>query len=121
MGREVGPLGDEAHYASAVQHIARLTETYCQRPNVSTGNGFGSGAGLRVRGKIFALLSREGALVLKLPRARVDELVAAGCGTRFDPRRDGRLMREWVVLPPEQAALWDTCVEEAYAFVSTDA
>jgi hypothetical protein len=32
---------------------------------------------------------------VKLPRERVDELVEAGAGHRFDPGH-GRLMKEWV-------------------------
>jgi hypothetical protein len=42
---------------------------------------FGDNA-LRVRGKIFAMMVR-GTFVAKLPRARVDTLVAEGVGTRF--------------------------------------
>ena len=59
---------------------------------------FGS-SGLKIGGKIFAMLVR-GRLVLKLPRSRVDALVAAGEGERFDPRRDGRVMKQWLVLDP---------------------
>jgi hypothetical protein len=43
-------------------------------PAPSGGSGFGRGA-LRCNGKIFAMLAR-GRLVVKLPAARVDELVA---------------------------------------------
>ena len=45
------------------------------------GSGFGRSA-LRYRRKIFAMFVR-GRLVLKLPAARVDELVGAGAGTAF--------------------------------------
>jgi TfoX/Sxy family transcriptional regulator of competence genes len=44
---------------------------------------FGS-SGLKVGGKVFAM-SVKNELVVKLPRERVDELVAAGAGSRFDP------------------------------------
>jgi TfoX/Sxy family transcriptional regulator of competence genes len=53
--------------------------------------------GLQVGGKIFAMLVR-GDLVVKLPHQRVIELIEAGLGQQFDPRRDGRLMKEWLVL-----------------------
>jgi len=45
---------------------------------------FSSSNVLSVNGKIFAMLVR-GKLVVKLPKQRVDELVAARVGTYFDP------------------------------------
>jgi hypothetical protein len=89
-------------------------------PAISRGTGFGSTPGLRVGGKIFAMLVR-GDLVVKLPRQRVDELVAAGAAERFDPRHDGRLMKEWAVVTPRHAADWDGLADEALAFVSPGA
>ena len=71
--------------------------------------------GLRVGGKIFAMLVR-GDLVVKLPRARVDALVAAGQGQAFDPRRDGRLMKEWLVFRGDDPS-WLDLAREAHAFV----
>src|SRR5215470_8676188 len=56
---------------------------------------FGSGS-LRIDGKIFAMFVR-GHLVVKLPRVRVDELVAAGEGERFDANK-GTPMKEWLML-----------------------
>lgn len=54
-------------------------------------------------------------LVAKLPRERVAALVDAGLGEQFDPRRDGRLMKEWVVIagadPP-----WVDVAREAHDF-----
>jgi TfoX N-terminal domain len=81
----------------------------------SPGRGFGA-SGLKVDGKIFAMVSR-GELVVKLPRERVDELIAAGKGTRFDPGH-GRLMKEWVSVGPDEAASWRKLAEEARAFVA---
>lgn len=71
--------------------------------------------GLRVGKKIFAMLVR-GDLVVKLPRERVDALVAAGRGHAFDPRRDGRLMKEWLVFQGDDPS-WVELAREAYAFV----
>lgn len=81
-----------------------------------SGRGFGSDA-LKVRGKIFAMLS-NGRLVVKLPRERVDALVASGEGERFDPRRDGRLMKEWLALAPTSSLEWPPLAREARAFVA---
>ena len=73
-----------------------------------------------MRGKIFAMLWR-GRLVVKLPRARVDALVAAGEGERFDPRRDGRVMREWLVLETASQVEWLALAREALTFVGSPA
>jgi TfoX-like protein len=78
---------------------------------------FGSAA-LKVGGKIFAMAA-QGTLVLKLPESRVDALVAAGRGTRFDPGH-GRLMKEWVSLHGAEDR-WLTLAREARAFVSSRA
>jgi hypothetical protein len=65
-------------------------------------------------GKIFAMLVR-GALVVKLPKERVDELVEAGHGTRFDPGH-GRLMREWIAVKAD-ALPWVALAKEGHQFV----
>ncbi|HEU5426148.1 MAG TPA: hypothetical protein VFU74_04715 [Actinocrinis sp.] len=92
------------------------------RPGVSygkdepgTANRFGSNA-LKIGGKIFAMLVRD-SLVLKLPRRRVDELVDAGEGVRFDPR-GGRPMTEWLVLDPASKLGWLPLAAEAMQFVA---
>lgn len=77
---------------------------------------FGSD-GLRVGGKFFATFSKED-FVVKLPRERVDKLVADGDGVRFDPG-SGRPMKEWVVLAPGSAAEGLAYLDEALAFVSS--
>ena len=55
--------------------------------------GFGASA-LRIDGKMFVLLSSKNELVVKLPKERVDELVASGEGQRFDPRQNAKVMKE---------------------------
>lgn len=83
--------------------------------HVTEGKGFGSSGQLKVRGRIFAMLVR-GELVLKLPRARVDQLVESGEGTRFDAGK-GKPMREWCVLSPASTRRWLPLAEEALNFV----
>ncbi len=73
-----------------------------------------SSYGLKVNGKIFAMFGRR-QFVTKLPRERVDALVSAGDGNRFDPGH-GRLMKEWVVVP-DGTADWVELAKEAYQFV----
>jgi hypothetical protein len=53
------------------------------------GKGFGS-SGLKVDGRIFALISSRGLFVAKLPRQRVDELVRAGRVSASIPGTGGR-------------------------------
>jgi TfoX/Sxy family transcriptional regulator of competence genes len=71
--------------------------------------------GLKTGGKFFALVSK-GELVVKLPRERVDELVGAAAGHRFDPGH-GRLMKEWIALKPADEAECAAYVTEARSFV----
>jgi hypothetical protein len=57
----------------------------------------------------------KGELVVKLPKQRVDEVVAARAGTYFDPG-DGRLMKQWISISPGRVA-WVDLAKDAYAFV----
>jgi len=77
------------------------------------GSGFGRSA-LRYRRKIFAMLVR-GQLVVKLPRPRVDALVAAGHGQRFDANK-GTPMKEWFSLDPGSGLAWLPLAREALLF-----
>jgi TfoX/Sxy family transcriptional regulator of competence genes len=96
----------------------RLVARFSGDPSVtppSAGAKFGS-SGLKVDGKIFAMLSR-GELVVKLPKERVDELMASGGGKRFDPGH-GRMMKEWVAIAPAESDSWTALADEAHRFVS---
>ena len=75
---------------------------------------FSSSNVLSVNGKIFAMLVR-GKLVVKLPKERVGELVAARAGTYFDPGH-GRLMKQWISIPAGKAN-WVELAREAHRFV----
>jgi hypothetical protein len=76
---------------------------------------FGS-SGLKVDNKVFAMISSRGEFVVKLPRERVDALVASSDGARFDPGH-GRLMKEWLVVSPSSKIDWLGLATEALAFV----
>jgi hypothetical protein len=103
------------------ERYATIVETLLDNADVTFGSaekkGFGSSE-LKAGGKIFAMLS-NGRLVVKLPRQRVDALVAAGEGERFDPRHDGRLMKEWLAVDPSAADQWLPLAREALAFVGS--
>jgi hypothetical protein len=84
-----------------------------QPPGSDGGRRFGSEA-LRLRGSIVAMLV-QGRVVLKLPRERVQALIAAGDGAPFDNGR-GRPMREWVALtgdPSGDAGLLEEALDLA--------
>ena len=82
-------------------------------PGVDEGTGFGSNPGLRVGGKIFAMVV-DGELVLKLPAERCAELKEAGGASTFQVGK--RQMREWVSVEPG-AHDWAALSREALAFV----
>ena len=77
------------------------------------GRRFGSQA-LRYDGRIIAMLA-HGRLTVKLPRPRVDELVAEGTGARFDTGT-GAPMREWFMLDARSRLPWLDLVKEALAY-----
>ncbi len=100
--------------------FATIVEELLSNPDVTppmNGKRFGSSE-LKIHNKIFAMLSR-GKLVFKLPKSRVDALIASGAGERFDPRHDGRLMKEWVTveITSEEEAL--SLAREAMEFVAS--
>ncbi len=102
------------------QHYRRVVKALSTHPGVSVGSrgkGFGSSA-LQAGGRIFAMLSAKGRFVVKLPKARVDALVASGDGERFDPGH-GRVMKEWLALDPTSAASWLVLAREALEFVAS--
>ncbi|HWG63043.1 MAG TPA: hypothetical protein VG253_15190 [Streptosporangiaceae bacterium] len=80
------------------------------------GSGFGRSA-LRFEGKIFAMFVR-GVLVVKLPAPRVDGLIEAGHGVRFDANK-GTPMKEWFSLDPESGEDWLPLAQEALNFART--
>jgi TfoX/Sxy family transcriptional regulator of competence genes len=94
---------------------APIAKDQLSKGGVTGGTGFGTNEGLRISGKIFAMLVR-GELVVKLPKDRVDELVDAGIARRFDTGK-GRPMREWASVPASASRRWKALVEEARVFV----
>jgi hypothetical protein len=104
------------------QRFAKLVETLVGTAGVTgpsdkaDAQQFGSMA-LKIGGKIFAMISHD-RLVLKLPRPRVDALVASGDGGRFDPGH-GRLMKEWLSLDPSSTKKWLPLAKEAMTFVGS--
>lgn len=89
-----------------------LVEQWLGRPHVTLGRALRT-EGLMVRGKLFAFL-RGDRLVVKLPRDRARQEVAAG-GDFLG--YGGRVMKEWVELPLD-AARWRALAEESHDYVA---
>lgn len=105
---------------SPEERYALLAKAFLRKPGVTQdGKGFGS-TSLKVKGKIFALFSSRGEFVVKLPLRRVDELIAAGKGRRFDPGH-GRLMKQWLAVRSNSPEDWIRLANEALTFVSAEA
>jgi TfoX/Sxy family transcriptional regulator of competence genes len=106
---------------SAEERWASLVETMLAQGTANYGSdagpqrAFGS-TSLKTNGKIFAMLVNE-RLVVKLDRRRVDTLVAASKGERFDPGH-GRLMKEWLAVDAVSDEEWRALATEAEAFVA---
>ena len=99
--------------ADVDSRFAPVAQAFAGVTGVTAGKLFSS-YGLKVNGKIFAMFGR-GRLVVKLPKERVDGLVSAGKGERFDPGH-GRVMKEWAAFESGDAE-WVELAQEAYQFV----
>ena len=97
--------------------FTKVVSTFSGYSDVKFGRMFGSSSVLNVNGEIFAMC-REGELVVKLPKDRVDGLVNARKGSRFEPAT-GRIMKEWIVIPARKED-WQKLAKEAYTFVKMD-
>jgi hypothetical protein len=105
---------------SSEQSQAALFESLCEEyAGVSGvtvpegGSGFGSQA-IKINKSIFAMLVGE-RLVVKLPEARVAELISSAQGLPFDAGK-GKPMKQWVTLSVDDDA-GRRLVAEAMAFV----
>jgi hypothetical protein len=117
VGQNADEKGEWMTQDQATRSFERLAARFRSDPRVDEGTGFGSNPGLRVHGRIFAMLAHD-ELVVKLPRDRVDHLVAAGTGSRFDAGK-GRPMKEWLRVPTRRARSWPGLAAEAFEFVAS--
>jgi hypothetical protein len=71
----------------------------------------------RVAGEFLGLVDyKNSGMVVKLPRSRVDELIAQGIGQPFAPA--GKVFREWVAIAKPDRRRWSKLLVEAVAFVA---
>jgi hypothetical protein len=70
-----------------------------------------------VHGAFFASCEhRTGDLIVKMPRQRVDQLIADGTGQTFAPA--GRAFREWVLVDDRDEDRSTALIDEALAFAA---
>ena len=107
---------------SGQEQFAALVATMLERSEATFGSDESSGArwsfgstSLKANRRIFAMVVKD-RLVVKLPAARVDELIAQGAGARFDPGH-GRPQKEWLSVTSHSADDWLALASESEAFV----
>jgi hypothetical protein len=105
----------EKRFADIVSSLRRKPGVTPPASGASARKSFGS-SGLKVNDKVFAMVSSRGEFVVKLPRDRVDALVASGDGVRFDPGH-ARVMKEWFAVSPTSTQDWLALATEALEFV----
>lgn len=104
-------IAPKDRYAMLVEELLNDDSDVTQ----SKQRGFGSG--IRVRGKVFAMLVKD-RLVVKLPQQRVIALIAAGEGEPYY-YGNGRVTKEWVTVAPAFEAEWLPLAREAMAFAAS--
>ncbi len=93
-----------------------VSNALMENPDVTQSQKRGFGSGLRVSGKVFAMMVK-GKLVVKLPPHLIDELLAKGEGEPYVS--GGRATRDWIVVESEDGDRWLTLAKEAMSFVSS--
>jgi hypothetical protein len=93
-----------------------IEELQHEDPRVEEGTIMG-GRCARVSGAFLGLVDfKSSGMVVKLPRDRVDELIAQGVGQPFAP--GGKVFREWVSIPERDRRRWRSLLREGIAFVA---
>lgn len=95
---------------SGAELFERIAGEVANGPDVTRGRMFHA-PDLRVHGKVFAFVGRDGRLIVKLPPDRVQQVLAEGEGDLVE--LGGRRMREWVGL--SGAASGDGASDDAAA------
>ena len=96
--------------------FSALADPLLADPSVTRGTMMGYPC-LRKDGAFFASIERAtGHLIVKLPTARVAELVASGLAVPFAPA--GRPFREWAAIPTQDKQQWAALLQDARDFVT---
>ena len=93
-----------------------IAELQSEDPRVEEGTIMG-GRCARVAGEFLGLVDFKGSgLVVKLPSARVQQLIDEGVGQPFAPA--GKVFKEWVSVPKRDRRRWRAVLREGVAFVA---
>ena len=95
----------EENWSKVKEHFLKLSDVQKQ------------GEALKIRKKMFAMFSK-GKYVVKLPKPLVAEMLASGEGMPYDPG-NGKIMKEWVIIPESAADKWIEYASEAKEFALT--
>jgi hypothetical protein len=106
------PAAEELFWALAA-------ELQCEDPRIQESTIM-NGRCLRVGKEFLALVDFKGSgLVVKLPKARVAELIDAGVGEPFAPA--GKVFKEWLAVPRVDRRRWRSLLREGVAFAAVSA
>ena len=108
------PEAAQARFAKLADQLGRAEGTSGPRRQ-----GFGSKSLFAGR-KMFAILDGTGALVLKLPPARVAQLILDGTGGPWHPGK-GAPLKEYLAVGLDHQAKWLALAKEARTYISSKA
>lgn len=111
--RKRAPSGKTKGEGVADPLFKQIVEAFLGDARVSLSRMFGV-HGLKAGGKVFAMLVK-GRLVVKLPKNRVEALIASGEAEPFDPGH-GRMMKEWAAIGYNESDRWLGLAREAKDF-----
>ena len=97
---------------TAEESWSKVKEHYLKMSGVQK-----QGESLKICRKMFAMLSK-GNYVVKLPKERVRDLLSSGEGLPYDPG-NGKIMKEWVIIPEKLSGRWVEYASEAKKFAKT--
>lgn len=93
-----------------------IDELQLEDPRVEEGTIM-NGRCVRVAGEFLGLVDYKGSgLVVKLPRARVQQLIDDGVGQPFAPAK--KVFKEWVSVPERDRRRWRALIRESRDFVA---
>ncbi len=91
-----------------------IAKKFLKERDVAEKKMFGTTA-LTIKGKVF-VFPWKGRVVFKLPKERVEEIIASKKGIYFDPGH-GRISKEWVAINPNTDSECINLAKEAKNFV----